>query len=40
MFEWPTFYELEVDGVTLVDRVAALIAGEPLEDVHCVDCEV
>jgi hypothetical protein len=20
MFEWPTFYELEVNGVTLVDR--------------------
>jgi Pectinacetylesterase len=39
IFEWPTFYELEVNGVKLVDWVAALIAGEPLDDVHCVDCE-
>ena len=28
------FYTLEVDGVTLVDWVDALIAGEPLEDVR------
>ena len=27
-------YTMEVDGVTLVDWVDALIAGEPLEDVH------
>ena len=39
IFEWPVFYELEVNGVTLVDWVAALIAGEPLDDVHCDDCE-
>jgi hypothetical protein len=24
----------------LVDWVAALIAGEPLDDVHCTDCEL
>jgi hypothetical protein len=35
IFEWPTFYELEVNGVTLVD---ALIAGESLDGVHCTQC--
>jgi hypothetical protein len=39
IFERPTFYELEVNGVKLVDWVTALIAGEPLDDVHCVDCD-
>jgi hypothetical protein len=39
IFEEGPFYELEVNGVRLVDWVAALIAGEPLDDVHCVDCE-
>jgi hypothetical protein len=39
IFEEGPFYELEVNGVSLVDWVAALIAGEPLDDVHCVDCE-
>jgi Pectinacetylesterase len=33
------FYEIEVNGVTLVDWVDALLAGEPLDDVHCEDCE-
>ena len=33
------FYEIEVNGVGLVDWVDALIAGEPLDDVHCNDCE-
>jgi hypothetical protein len=33
------FYEMEVDGVRLVDWVDALIAGEPLDDVHCDDCQ-
>ena len=32
------FYTIEVDGVTLVDWVAALIAGAPLDDVHCDEC--
>jgi hypothetical protein len=32
------FYEIEVNGVSLVDWVDALIAGEPLADVHCDDC--
>jgi Pectinacetylesterase len=39
IFEWPKFYEIEVNGVTLVDWVDALIAGEPLDDVHCDQCE-
>jgi hypothetical protein len=34
-----TFYEIEVNGVTLVDWIEALLAGEPLDDVHCEDCE-
>jgi hypothetical protein len=33
------FYEIEVNGIRLVDWVDALIAGEPLDDVHCDDCE-
>ena len=38
IFEWPKFYEVEVNGVTLVEWVDALLAGQPLDDVHCVDC--
>ena len=33
------FYEMEVNGVSLVDWVDALISGEPLDDVHCDQCE-
>jgi len=33
------FYAIEVNGIRLVDWVDALIAGEPLDDVHCDDCE-
>lgn len=33
------FYEMEVDGVRLVDWVAALISGEEVADVHCEECE-
>jgi hypothetical protein len=39
ILELDEFYELEVNGVGLVDWVAALIAGDPLDDVHCGDCE-
>jgi Pectinacetylesterase len=39
IFEWPKFYEIEVNGVTLVDWVDALISGQPLDDVHCEQCE-
>ncbi len=33
------FYEMEVEGVTLVDWVSALVAGEEIADVHCEVCE-
>jgi hypothetical protein len=39
IFEWPKFYEVEVNGVRLVDWVEALLAGQPLDDVHCTECE-
>jgi len=39
IFEFDQFYEIEVNGVALVDWVEALLAGEPLDDVHCEDCE-
>jgi hypothetical protein len=39
ILELDSFYEMEVNGVTLVDWVDALIAGEPLDDVHCEQCE-
>jgi hypothetical protein len=38
IFEYPKFYELEVNGVKLADWVATLIAGEPADDVHCQKC--
>lgn len=39
ILELDTFYEMKVNGVRLVDWVDALLAGEPLDDVHCDDCE-
>jgi hypothetical protein len=38
ILEWEKFYAVEVNGEKLVDWVAALIAGEPLDDVHCDEC--
>ena len=38
IFEWPTFYEVEVNGEKFVDWVTRLIEGEPIDDVHCEDC--
>ncbi|HEX2308131.1 MAG TPA: hypothetical protein VHI14_07425 [Jatrophihabitantaceae bacterium] len=32
------FYLEEVNGQSLVDWVTRLIAGEPVDDVHCTDC--
>jgi hypothetical protein len=32
------FYREEVNGQSLVDRVTRLIAGEPVDDVHCTNC--
>ena len=40
ILEWPSFYELEVNGEKLVDWVTRLIGGEPVDDVHCHDCRV
>ena len=33
------FYQVEVNGVRFVDWVDALITGEPVDDVHCDQCE-
>lgn len=38
ILEFEAFYTLEVNGVKLVDWVKSLIAGEPLDDVHCDEC--
>jgi hypothetical protein len=40
ILEWPRFYKLEVNGEKLVDWVTRLIAGEPVNDVHCRQCRV
>ena len=32
------FYDLEVDGIPLVEWIAALLDGRPLADVRCDDC--
>jgi hypothetical protein len=40
ILEWPRFYELEVNGVKLVDWVAGLIAGDQVDDVRCTRCKV
>ena len=39
IFEFDDFYEIEVDGVRWSTGSTPLIAGEPLDDVHCDDCE-
>jgi hypothetical protein len=39
IFDFESFYEIEVGGVRLVDWIEVLLAGEPLDDVHCVQCE-
>ncbi|WP_116998486.1 pectin acetylesterase-family hydrolase [Desertimonas flava] len=38
VLERDDFYVLEEGGVTLVEWLAALLAGDPLDDVRCVDC--
>jgi Pectinacetylesterase len=38
IFEWPRFYELEVNGEKLVEWVRRLIEGKPVDDVHCGSC--
>lgn len=39
LFEFDKFYEIEVNGVRLVDWLEALITGQPLDDVHCDLCD-
>jgi hypothetical protein len=39
ILEFELFYDTEVNGVTLVEWLEALLAGEPLDDVRCNDCE-
>jgi hypothetical protein len=39
LFEFDTFYTIEVNGVRLVDWLKALITAKPLDDVHCDKCE-
>ena len=39
ILEFDLFYTLEVDGVRLVDWVDALLGGQPLDDVHCDNCD-
>jgi hypothetical protein len=38
IFEFPAFYEMEVNDEKLVDCVTRLITGEPIDDVHCDEC--
>lgn len=35
----PDFYTMKLDGVRLVDWVTSIVNGEPVEDVHCQECE-
>lgn len=35
----PNFYTEAVNGVKLVDWVTALVDGEPVDDVHCEQCD-
>jgi Pectinacetylesterase len=36
--QYDSFYTEEVNGVKLVDWVTSLIAGKPVDDVHCQKC--
>src|SRR5262245_12068786 len=38
LLEYPTFYNVEVNGQRLVDWVRGLIKGKPVDDVHCEKC--
>lgn len=38
VFSDEAFYRMAINGVTLVEWVEALIAGEPPADVHCDEC--
>jgi len=38
VFGQPAFYTETLNGVSLRDWVAALVAGTPVEDVRCIEC--
>jgi hypothetical protein len=38
VLQYPSFYTEEVDGKRFVDWVIQLVAGEPVDDVHCTQC--
>lgn len=38
VFSKPEFYTETLNGTSLSDWVAALVAGTPVEDVHCTEC--
>jgi hypothetical protein len=38
VFDNDSLYTESVDGVALVDWVSRVLAGEPVDDVHCTDC--
>jgi Pectinacetylesterase len=40
IFEYPTFYELAVNGEKLADWLRTLIEGNPVDDVHCRECRL
>jgi hypothetical protein len=40
IFEEGAFYEMEVNGETLVGWLTRLIEGKPVDDVHCQKCRV
>ena len=35
----PVFYEMELNGVRLVDWVTSIVNGDEVDDVHCEECE-
>lgn len=39
LFEFDKFYEIEVNGVRLVDWLDTLITDEPPDDIHCDPCD-
>jgi hypothetical protein len=38
VFDNESFYSESVDGVALLDWVARVLAGDPVDDVHCTKC--
>jgi hypothetical protein len=38
IFDNESLYAETVNGIALVDWVARVVEGEPVDDVHCTDC--